>query len=170
MARTAGPPATRPAASAADTSAADTSAGASAGTSAGTLAADLRVAIGRSARRIRAERSDLDLSDTQLSVLFLLDRDGPATPGDLAVHEHVQPPSMTRVVNCLADRGLVQRSDHPADRRQVLVTITEAGRQEIQQTRRLRDAWLSGVLAGLTPDERAVLASATTILRRIAAS
>lgn len=134
------------------------------------LAADLRVAIGRSSRRIRAERSDLDLSDTQLSVLFLLDRDGPATPGDLAAHEHVQPPSMTRVVNCLADRGLVTRSDHPDDRRQVLVTITDAGRQEIRETRRRRDAWLSGVLAGLSPDERAVLASATSILRRIAAS
>jgi DNA-binding MarR family transcriptional regulator len=136
----------------------------------GALAAELRVAVGRSARRIRAERSDLDLSDTQLSVLFVLEREGPTTPGELADHEHVQPPTMTRVVNCLADRGLVERSDHPSDRRQVLVAITDAGRHEIRETRRRRDAWLAGRLAGLTPDERAVLAAASTLLGRIAAS
>jgi DNA-binding MarR family transcriptional regulator len=136
----------------------------------GTLAADLRVAIGRTARRIRTEKSDLDLSDTQMSVLFLLDRDGATTPGELAEHERVQPPSMTKVVNALADRGLVQRSDHPDDRRQVLITVTEAGRTEVRETRRRRDAWLAKRLADLTPDERATLAAASTLLRRIAAS
>ena len=136
----------------------------------GTLAADLRVAIGRTARRIRTEKSDLDLSDTQMSVLFLLDRDGATTPGELAEHERVQPPSMTKVINALADRGLVQRSDHPDDRRQVLITVTEAGRSEVRETRRRRDAWLARRLADLTPDERATLAAASTLLRRIAAS
>lgn len=136
----------------------------------GTLAADLRVAIGRTARRIRTEKSDLDLSDTQLSVLFLLDRGGPTTPGELAEHERVQPPSMTKVINALADRGLVQRSDHPDDRRQVLVAVTEAGRSEVRETRRRRDAWLARRLADLTPDERATLAAAGTLLSRIAAS
>ena len=136
----------------------------------GTLAADLRVAIGRTARRIRTEKSDLDLSDTQLSVLFLLDRGGATTPGELAEHERVQPPSMTKVINALADRGLVQRSDHPDDRRQVLVAVTEAGRSEVRETRRRRDAWLARRLADLTPDERATLAAAGTLLSRIAAS
>lgn len=136
----------------------------------GTLAADLRVAIGRTARRIRTEKSDLDLSDTQLSVLFLLDRGGATTPGELAEHERVQPPSMTKVINALADRGLVQRSDHPDDRRQVLVGVTEAGRSEVRETRRRRDAWLARRLADLTPDERATLAAAGTLLSRIAAS
>lgn len=140
------------------------------GTGPGSLAADLRVAIGRSARRIRAEKSDLDLSDTQISVLFLLDRDGASTPGALAEHERVQPPTMTRVVNCLADRGLVARSDHPSDGRQVVVAITDAGRREIRETRRRRDAWLADRLAEMTPAERTVLAEASLLLRRIAAS
>ena len=140
------------------------------GTGPGSLAAELRVAIGRSGRRIRAEKSDLDLSDTQISVLFLLDRDGASTPGGLAEHERVQPPTMTRVVNCLADRGLVERSDHPSDGRQVLIAITVAGRREIRETRRRRDAWLADRLAEMSPGERAVLAEASTLLRRIAAS
>ena len=103
-------------------------------------------------------------------MLFLLDRGGATTPGELAEHERVQPPSMTKVINALADRGLVQRSDHPDDRRQVLVAVTEAGRSEVRETRRRRDAWLARRLADLTPDERATLAAAGTLLSRIAAS
>jgi DNA-binding MarR family transcriptional regulator len=132
------------------------------------LAADLRVTLARSQRRIRAERSDADLSDTAFSVLAALDRHGPMTPGALAEHEHVQPPSMTRVVGHLLGRGFVTRSGHPLDRRQALVAITAAGRAEVLQTRQRRDAWLARQLADLTPAERGVLADATDILRRIA--
>jgi len=90
---------------------------------AATLAADLRVALLRCTRRIRAEKSDLELSDTQYSVLSVLDRLGPLTLRELADHERVQPPSMTRAVNGLADRGLATRSEHPADGRQVLARL-----------------------------------------------
>jgi DNA-binding MarR family transcriptional regulator len=132
------------------------------------LAADLRVALMRMARRIRAEKSDRDLSDGQYSVLAYLDREGPATPSTLADHERVRPPSMTRTLTGLLDAGLVARHVHPDDGRQVLVALTEAGRRVVRETRRRRDAWLTRRLAELTPDERAVLARATDILRRIA--
>jgi DNA-binding MarR family transcriptional regulator len=134
------------------------------------LAAELRVALLRSARRLRAEKSDADLSDGQYSVLALLDRDGPLTPGELAGHERVQPPSMTRTLATLADLGLVSRDEHPADRRQVLVTLTAEGTATLRETRRRRDAWLARRLAELTPAERVTLAAASDILRRIAAS
>ena len=137
---------------------------------AATLAADLRVALLRCTRRIRAEKSDLELSDTQYSVLSVLDRIGPLTLRELADHERVQPPSMTRAVNGLADRGLAARSDHPLDGRQVLVAVSEAGRAELRETRRRRDAWLARRLAELDPADRAVLAAAKDVLRRIADS
>ena len=133
------------------------------------LAADLRTALLRSSRRLRATKSDDDLSDAQFSVLALLDRDGPRTPSDLAEAEHVQPPSMTRTIAGLADRGLVERTPHPADRRQLLVGLTAAGAATVHETRRRRDAWLAERLAALTDDERAVLARATDILRRVVA-
>jgi DNA-binding MarR family transcriptional regulator len=77
---------------------------------------------------------------------------------------------MTRTVAALAELGLVTRTEHPADRRQVLVALTESGAATVRETRRRRDAWLARRLAALTPTERDVLARAAEILRRIADS
>jgi DNA-binding MarR family transcriptional regulator len=133
------------------------------------LAADLRVALMRSVRRIRQEKSSEAISSGQYSVLAVLDRLGPMTPRELADHENVQPPSMTRTVNALVEAGLVSRTAHPDDGRQVLVAITEAGATEVRETRRRRDAWLAKRLADLTPEEREVLARAGEILMRVVA-
>jgi DNA-binding MarR family transcriptional regulator len=124
----------------------------------------------RVARRLRAEKSDQDLSDGQFSVLAVLDRDGPLTPRALAEYERVQPPSMTRTLSGLLDRGLINRAGDPSDRRQAIVGLTELGTQAVRETRRQRDAWLARRLAELEPKERAVLAEAAEILRRIADS
>ena len=136
----------------------------------GTLAGELRIALVRSTRRLRMERSSTEITDGQHSVLAALSKLGPLTPGHLADREHVQPPSMTRTVAALVEAGLAAREVHPTDRRQVLVTITSAGEQEVRETRRRRDAWLAQRLAGLTLAERATLAEATEILQRIASS
>jgi DNA-binding MarR family transcriptional regulator len=134
----------------------------------GALAGELRVAVVRTVRRLRLERSSEEITDGQYSVLAALSKLGPLTPGDLAERDHVQPPSMTRTVARLVEMGLAARGHHPTDRRQVLVSITEAGEREVRETRRRRDAWLSKRLAELTPSERATLAEAAEILRRIA--
>jgi DNA-binding MarR family transcriptional regulator len=134
------------------------------------LATELRIGLMRATRRLRAEKSDADLSDGQLSVLALLEREGPSTPREIAQHERVQPPSMTRTLTALLDLGLVTRTEHPADRRQVLVAVTEQGAATVRETRRRRDAWLTRRLAALTTEEREVLARATQILKEIADS
>jgi DNA-binding MarR family transcriptional regulator len=132
----------------------------------GPLAADLRIALARTVRLLRRERSSEDITDGQYAVLAFLDREGPQTPRALAEAEHVQPPSMTRTLNALAQAGLVARADDPDDRRQVIVTLTDPGRREVKETRRRRDAWLARRLADLEPEEREVLARAADILRR----
>jgi DNA-binding MarR family transcriptional regulator len=123
----------------------------------------------RSARRLRQEKSSEAITAGQYSVLAYLDNRGPMTPRELAEHEQVQPPSMTRTVNALAEAGLVTRADHPEDGRQVLVAITEAGANEVRETRRRRDAWLAKRLADLPPEDRATLARAAEILMRVVA-
>ena len=133
-------------------------------------AADLRVSLMRVARRLRAEKADQELTDGQFSVLALLDRKGPLTPRALAELERVQPPSMTRTLGALLERGAIDRIGDVADRRQVIVRLTPAGSLAVEETRRRRDAWLSRRLADLEPKERAVLAEASEILRRIADS
>jgi DNA-binding MarR family transcriptional regulator len=138
------------------------------------LASALRISVSRLARRLRAERYtkglEPDLSDTQLAALSALERHAEMTPGELAEHEKVQPPSMTRVVAVLEERGLLMRAPHPTDRRQVVLTVTEAGRAVVQQSRRLREAWLAKRLRELTPEERATLRAAAPILEKLSQS
>lgn len=131
------------------------------------LASTLRLAVMRLSRRLRAERSDTSLSLNQLAVLGTLDRHGALTPGELAGHERVQPPSMTRILAALEEKGLVRRTAHPADRRQVLVTATDAARHMLREDRRRRDAWLARRLVELAPAERAVLREAALVLERL---
>jgi DNA-binding MarR family transcriptional regulator len=138
------------------------------------LASALRISVSRLARRLRAERYtkglEPDLSDTQLAALAALERHGQMTPGELAEHEKVQPPSMTRVVAVLQERRLVMRAPHATDRRQVVLTVTEAGRAVVQQSRRLREAWLAKRLHELTAEERATLRAAAPILEKLSQS
>lgn len=133
------------------------------------LADDLRVAATRAVRRIRQERSSDEITDGQYAVLAALANRGPMSPTALADEQHVQPPHMTRLVNALVTSGLVRRDEHPTDGRQVVVTITEAGLVEVRETRRRRNEWLEAQLATFAPDERAVLAEAAVLLRRLAA-
>jgi len=135
-----------------------------------TLAADLRVSVMKLARRLRQQTSDDDISAGQYSVLAALVVQGPRTPRELADLERVQPPSMTRILGCLVDAGLVTRTDHPQDGRQVLMSVTDSGLRVVQETRKKRTAWLAKRLAELTPHERAVLAEASQIALRLAES
>ena len=138
------------------------------------LASALRISVTRLARRLRAERQseglEPDLSDTQLAALAALERHSAMTPGELADHEKVQPPSMTRVITVLEERGLVIRAPHASDRRQVVLTVTDYGREVVQQSRRLREAWLARRLRELTPQERAALRAAAPILEKLSQS
>jgi DNA-binding MarR family transcriptional regulator len=138
------------------------------------LASALRISVSRLARRLRAERLakglEPGLSDTQLAALAALERHGAMTPGELAEHEKVQPPSMTRVIAALEERDLVMRGPHATDRRQVVLTVTQSGREVVQQSRSLREAWLAQRLRELTREERAALRAAAPILEKLSQS
>jgi DNA-binding MarR family transcriptional regulator len=139
------------------------------------LAAALRISVSRLARRLRAQRAtsglpEAALSETQFAALSALEKHHAMTPGELAEHEKVQPPSMTRVIAVLEERKLVYRSPHPTDRRQAVLTVTEEGRALVQRVRRRKDAWLARHLAELTAEERAVLRAAVPILEKLSQS
>lgn len=134
------------------------------------LASALRLSVMRLARRMRAEQSDSSLTLSQTSALATLERKGPLTPRELAAQERVQPPSMTRIAAALEVAGLVTRTGHPTDGRQVLLAASPAGAALLREDRRRRDAWLAQRLRELEPDEVAVLARAARILDRLAGS
>ncbi len=132
------------------------------------LAAELRLSVMRLRRRLAHERHpDNELSIGAMAVLGCLYRHGEMTVGELAATERVQPPSMTRTVNCLEEGGWVSRRPHDTDGRQVLVVISEHGTETLLADRARRDAWLAQRLRELTPEERAVLRKAAPLLDRL---
>ena len=132
------------------------------------LAHDLRLAVMRFSRRLRSLGVDTSVTLTHLAALSTLKRNGPMSPGELAAHERVQPPSMTRVVVALEGMGLVTRTPHPTDRRQVIIGLTPASEDLLSDEARAREAWLSGRLQELTADERTVLREAAEIMEKLA--
>jgi DNA-binding MarR family transcriptional regulator len=133
------------------------------------LASRLRSSVARLARRLRQEGMvHEEASPSQLTALATLFRSGPMTIGELASVERVKPPTMTRIVAALEERGLVRREPSPQDGRIVRLAVTDEGRRAHEDYRKRRDAWLRRRLAGLDPAERDTLAWAAEILERLA--
>ncbi|WP_028472759.1 MarR family winged helix-turn-helix transcriptional regulator [Nocardioides alkalitolerans] len=133
------------------------------------LASELRVAVMRLRRRLANERDpENDVGIGVMAVLGCLYRNGECTVGELAVFEKVQPPSMTRAVRKLDERGYVARRPHETDGRLVLVSLTDEGRELVIADRRRRDEWLARQLRALTPAERDALRVAVPLLDRLA--
>jgi len=136
-----------------------------------TLAARLRLAVVRLNRRLRAQRGGTQAATlTQLSALSTLYRHGPMSPGELAVKERVQPPSMTRVISALEETGFVTRTPHPTDGRQIVIAVTERGSGYVEAEVSARERWLDERLAELTDAERTLLCRAAEIIDRMAGS
>jgi DNA-binding MarR family transcriptional regulator len=132
------------------------------------LAHDLRLSVMRFSRRLRSHRVDTTVTLTHLAALSTLKRHGPMSPGELAAHERVQPPSMTRVVVALEGMGLVSRTPHPTDGRQVVIALTDAATALLDDEARAREAWLTGQLQQLSPAEREVLREAAVLVDKLA--
>jgi DNA-binding MarR family transcriptional regulator len=132
------------------------------------LAHELRLAVMRFSRRLRNQRVDTSVTLTHLAALSTLQQHGPMSPGELAAHERVQPPSMTRVVVALEGMGLVTRTPHPTDGRQVVIGLTQAAEDMLSAEAQAREAWLTGRLQALTPEERSVLREAAGIMGKLA--
>jgi DNA-binding MarR family transcriptional regulator len=130
------------------------------------VAVALRLAVARTARRLRQEAGD-ELSPSLSSALVTLERQGPLTPSELAARERVQRPTMTRVAARLAEAGLVARAADPVDGRSALLSISDDGRRLLARSRTRKDAFLARRLRELDAADRATLDRAATILERL---
>lgn len=133
-----------------------------------TLAIDLRTAVMRTSRRLRIEATGDVITPGQYTVLAHLNV-APQSLRELADREHVQAPSMTRIVNALTEQGFVSRQANPADGRQVQISITEPGRAVLAEARSQRTAWLAQRVAGLSEEDRLVLSRAARIMQEMSA-
>jgi DNA-binding MarR family transcriptional regulator len=135
------------------------------------VAAALRVSIGLLRRRLRQVPVEGDLALPETSALARLDRGGPATPGALAKLEQISPQSMGATLGALEERGLVERRADPTDGRRAVISLTDAGRQRLQDKRNARTQQLARALStGFTPAELGQLMAAAPLLERLAQS
>lgn len=129
---------------------------------------ELRRAIGESVRAIRRSETT---PEGQIEVLGFLARDGAYSIAALARLRRVRHQSMRVTVADLEALGLVERAPDPADARGVLVTLTEAGRAMIDESRTRRSTRiLTAAESALTPAEREVLARAAGVLDKLTAA
>ncbi|MEV6791103.1 MarR family transcriptional regulator [Streptomyces sp. NPDC051320] len=132
------------------------------------VAAELAVALGRVARRLRQASPDLELTHSQRSALALLDREGPSTTAALARAELVRPQSMRLTVGALESQGLVARAPDPTDGRQAVMSVTELGRRTLAGVRADKRGWLTRAIdEELDETERRTLADAVALLERL---
>jgi DNA-binding MarR family transcriptional regulator len=128
----------------------------------------LRTVVARLNRRLRQEGvGDDTVTVSQLSALFSIERLGAVTLGELAEHERVKPPTMTRIVARLEEAGLVERQTDADDRRCVRVRLTSRGRRLLAASRNRRDAFLADRVAALDPELRGRLPDLVTMLEQL---
>ena len=138
-------------------------------TSTGELSPRLRMVTVRLYRLFRQQADpETNLSQNLISALATVSRCGPITLGRLAELERVQPPSMTRIVAKLEERGLVVREIDAADRRIARVQVTPEAASVLSELRSRRTEFLAARLAELTPEELAALEAALPALERLA--
>ena len=127
------------------------------------LAAHLRLAVARTARRLRQEAGG-GLSPTSAAALATIDRHGSMTPSELAARERIQRPTATRLIANLEAEGLIERVADPADRRSCLLSVTPEGNRLLHEIRTRKDAFLAERLRRMSAEDRATLRRAAELL------
>ena len=131
------------------------------------LTARLQRVLGRLARSLR-RTAPSSLGPGALAALSTLSTAGPMRPTDLAAHEGVRPPTMTRMIAALEEGGYVERTGDPADRRASLIAVTPSGQDTVTDTRIARAGRLARHLAALSPADRHALTTALPVLEALA--
>ena len=131
------------------------------------LIAKLVEHMGHMQGRMRARPSsawaELDLTMPQAKTLFYL-ADGPRRMSGIAERLGVEMPSATTMIGRLVGKGLVERRQDPADRRAVVCSLTQAGRDAVERFWSLRAARTEALAAVLTTDELEIVVPAMEIM------
>lgn len=130
------------------------------------LAENLRVAISRLVRAVRAQSAGLPRAHTE--ALAQLDADGAQTIAQLAIRRGVRHQGMSRAVAELEQNGFVSRAPNPADRRGFVISLTEQGRAALERGRDVRrDVLARAIAERLDGEEQELLRRVPDLLRRI---
>lgn len=134
----------------------------------GELAGELRLAVTRTARRLRQEAGG-PLSPTLTAALSTVAKHGPLKVSELADREGVARPTATKVVARLEEASYVKRSGDVFDGRSVVVEISAEGKAVLAEIRARKDSYLAERLEALGARDRETLARAAVLLEELLA-
>jgi DNA-binding MarR family transcriptional regulator len=118
-------------------------------------------------RMVRVEDAQAGIGPAQLSALSVLVFGGAKTVSELATIEQVRPPTMSRIVDGLVKKKLVQRVEDEADRRTVRVNATAKGEKLMQAGKARRVKALATRFESLSAGELKTLHEAAQLMLRV---
>lgn len=124
----------------------------------------------RTTRRLRSRAGKHPLEGLSLPQYHLLESLLTADElpvGALAEAAGVAPPTATRMLDCLARDGHVERRHSETDRRAVLVSLTPSGRAAVEAAHEQVTAWRRRIFESLEPGEREQAAALLTRLTAV---
>jgi DNA-binding MarR family transcriptional regulator len=131
---------------------------------------DFGQSIGMLVRRARAAAASGELSWTEIGVLKRIAKEGPATTADLARAQGMRPQSMRTILATLEKMGMVERTPHATDGRQVNIELTAKGAAVQKRAGDAKQTWLAQAIGRLDQQERETLFAAGRIIKRLAES
>jgi DNA-binding MarR family transcriptional regulator len=132
--------------------------------------ADFVQAVGLLVRRVRAAAASQELSWSEASALGRIAKEGPATTADLARTQGMRPQSMRTILATLEELGMVERTPHATDGRQVMITLTAKGAAAHKSSSDAKRTWVAQAIDKLEDQDRETLFAAGKIIKRLAES
>jgi len=133
------------------------------------LASDLRTVVTRLMKKLRKQSTTAgELSLTERSTIGLLDQYKELLPNELAAMEKITTQSMSQILGHLLELGLITRTPSQIDKRKVIISLSDEGRNVLYRVRSERDEWLSKALAETcTAEEQQLLIKALVPLTKL---
>ena len=131
------------------------------------LAGRLRIAAGRIARDGLGQKRVDGMTPSRITALAVLAGEGPLRMGELAARLGISAPTASRLVDCLAERGLIERVTDPADHRATRVGLSTEGVIGLAAVREHGEGMLADRIAALDATDRSVLCAALPVLERL---
>jgi DNA-binding MarR family transcriptional regulator len=121
-------------------------------------------------RFIRAEmrtHSADSISIPQLRSLAFLKRSPGASLSQVADHLGLTCATASTTIERLVQRDLVKRTDHPQERRRVVLNLTAEGKELLEQSQEKTRAHIAEILQDLTPEQISQIEESLTLLKNV---
>ena len=133
------------------------------------IAENLRRVISRLLKILKNQtKNDELLSLTERSTLASIYQYSEILPSELAVMEKVTAQSMSQIINKLLEYGFIKKTPSKRDKRKVIITITAAGKKNVEKRRLEKQEWLAqSILEKTTQTEKEILVNAIKVLAKL---